>query len=194
MTSTPHLRQVDSSRVRQEWDTITDNALRLDPDVAEQIVAALNSDLSGLYILFNQVRKHYWTVEGAESESIGDVLEDAADRLTEMTDDVAIRIHALGGVPACGPMGIRQHAPLYIEAAHRYDVRSSLERDLDGYATLAVQWRDHVELVEELGDAATGELLRRHLRTLEADAHVLAQHLVDDALVLHHATGAAPRG
>ena len=65
MTSTPHLRQPDASHVRQEWDTIADNALRLDRDAAEQLVAALNSEVSGLYILFNQVRKHYWIVEGA---------------------------------------------------------------------------------------------------------------------------------
>lgn len=189
MTSTPHLRQVDSSHVRQEWNTVADNALRLEQDVVEELVTALNSEVSGLYILFNQVRKHYWLIEGAEWEPISDFLEDAADRLTEMTDDIAIRITALGGVPTCGPMGIRQHAPIFIEEAHHYDVRSSLERDLDGYATLAVQWREHIELADQLGDVATSELLRRHLKTLEEDAHVLARYLADDTLVPRDATG-----
>ena len=189
MTSTPHLRQLDVSHVRQEWDTIVDNAVGLDDDVAEQIVTALNSDVSGLYILFNQVRKHYWLIEGAEHGAVANFLEDAADRLTEMTDDIAIRIAALGGVPACGPMGIRQHAPMYMEDANQYDVRSSLDRDLDGYATLAVQWRDHIELAEHRGDVTTSELLRRHLKTLEADAHVLDRYLADETLVRHDATG-----
>ncbi|WP_339104355.1 DNA starvation/stationary phase protection protein DpsA [Haloterrigena salinisoli] len=189
MTSTPHLRRPDPSHVRQEWGTVTDNALRLERDAAEQLITALNSEISGLYILFNQVRKHYWLAEGAEWGPISGFLEDAADRLTEMTDDIAVRITALGGVPACGPMGIRQHAPISIEEAHHYDVRSSLERDLDGYATLAVQWREHIELADRLGDAATNELLRRHLKTLEADAHVLDRYLADDTLVLRDATG-----
>lgn len=183
MTSSPHLRKPDSSHLRQEWGTITNNALRLDRDVVGQLVTALNTELSGLYILFNQVRKHYWLIEGAESHPVSDFLEDAADRLTEMTDDIAIRIHALGGVPACGPMGIRQHAPMYIEAANLYDIRSSLERDLDGYATLVVLFREHIELAEQLGDTNTGELLREHLETLEEDAHNLDHYLADDTLI-----------
>jgi DNA-binding ferritin-like protein len=183
MVRTPHLRRPDPEHVRREWDTVGENDLRLQPAVAEQIVEALNGELSGLYILFNQVRKHYWLVEGAESNEVRDFLTDAADRLSDMMDDFAIRVHALGGVPVCGPMGIRQHAPLYIEAPHHYDVRSSLERDLDAFATLAVQMREHVELVERLGDEATGELLRERLTTLEEDAHTLEKYLTDDTLV-----------
>jgi len=183
MGSTPHLRKPDAEHVRREWDTVGENDLRIDPASAERIVEALNSELSGLYIVFNQVRKHHWLGEGAESNDVGDFLEDAADRLTEVTDDLAIRVHALGGLPVCGPMGIRQHAPVHIEAPHHYDVRSSLGRDLDAYATLAVQMRDHVELAERLGDRATGELLRDHLETIEDDAHTFERYLVDDTLV-----------
>ncbi|WP_247729241.1 DNA starvation/stationary phase protection protein DpsA [Halovivax limisalsi] len=193
MTSTPHLRSPDSAHVRQEWGAVADNALGIERDVAEELVAALNEEMAGLYILFNQVRKHFWLVEGAESRPIGDFLAAAADRLTEMTDDIAVRITALGGVPACGPMGIRQHAPLYIEAAHHYDIRSSLERDLDGYATLAVQRREHIELADRVGDPTTSELLRNHLKTLEADAHVLERYLADETLVVRHANTVSRR-
>lgn len=183
MANDPHLRRPDSEHIRREWGTVGDNDLRLRPEATERIVKALNDDLSGLYILFNQVRKHYWLVEGAESNDVRAFLRDAADRLTDMTDEFAIRVHALGGVPVCGPVGVRQHAPLYIEAPHHYDIRSSLERDLDAYATLAVQMREHVELAERLGDEATGELLYEHLKTLEEDAHALDRYLDDDALV-----------
>jgi DNA-binding ferritin-like protein len=185
MTSDPHLRRLDSSHVRQEWETVTDNALRLDREATDQLVTALNSEVSGLYILFNQVRKHYWIAEGRESAPISDFLADAADRLTEMTDDIAIRVHTLGGVPACGPMGIRQHAPIFIEAPHHYDIHSSIERDLHAYATLAEQLREHIDLANRLGDQATAELLRDHLVTLERDADVLSKYLADDTLTGH---------
>mgnify|MGYP000106116666 CR=1 FL=1 len=183
MATEPHLRNPGSEHVRRAWDTIGDNDLRIRPEAAERIVEGLNEVLSGLYILFNQVRKHYWLVEGAESNDVRSFLTDAADRLTDMTDEFSIRVHALGGVPVCGPMGVRQHAPIYIEAPHHYDIRSSLERDLDGYATLAARMRDHVELAERLGDEGTGELLFEHLETIEADAHALARYLDDDTLL-----------
>lgn len=189
MARTPHLRRPDSVHVRREWGTVAENALRLERASAGRLVEVLNRELSGLYILFNQVRKHYWTVEGAGTRQIGGVLEAAADRLAEITDDVAIRVHALGGVPVCGPMGIRQHAPLTMEAPHQYDVRSSLERDLDGYATLAVLFREHIELADRLGDETTSELLRRHAKTLEEDANALAKYLDDDTLVRRDSSG-----
>ncbi|RJT03170.1 DNA starvation/stationary phase protection protein DpsA [Halococcus sp. IIIV-5B] len=183
MASAPHLRSPDPAHLRQEWGTVTENALGIERAAAEQVVEALNRDVSGLYLLFNQVRKHKWCVEGAEFELLKAFLADAADRLSTITDEVAVRVHALGGVPVCGPMGIRQYAPMDIEAAHRYDVRSSLARDLDGYATLVVGMREHIELAERLGDTGTGEILRRHLPTLEDDGDTLAKCLAGDTLV-----------
>lgn len=185
---TPHLRRLDDAHVRRKWDSVAENELRIDPAVAGELVRALNSELSGLYILFNQVRKHYWTIEGAEWGQIDDFLVTAADRLTDVTDTVAVRVHALGGVPVCGPMGLRQHAPIHIEDAHSYDVRSSLERDLEGYATLAEQFREHIELSARIGDQATSELLRGHSKTLEEDIRVLESSLADDTLVRREST------
>jgi len=181
--SAPHLRHPGEDALRQEWGTVGENALRLDTATTEELVAALNRDLSGLYILFNQLRKQYWTLSGRDVGQVVEFLEDAADRLAEMTDELAIRVVALGGVPVNGPKGIREHAPLRIEAGDVYDLRSSLSNDLDGYATLAVQFRDHITLADELGDNGTSDVLRDHIETIEADAHDLEKFLADDTLV-----------
>lgn len=181
--SSPHLRQVDDDAIRQAWGTIAENATGLDEAVAGESVTALNDHLSGLYILFNQLRKHRWLVDGAETGDVEDALGAAADRLTETTDELARRVVELGGVPVCGPMGVREHAHLFVEPPHSYDLRSSLERDRVAYETLAVQVREHVRAATDRGDTTTSSLLRRHLLTLETDAHTLTRYLADDTLV-----------
>lgn len=180
--SVPHLRRPADAELRREWGAVDENELRLDRDVAAQVIEDVNRCLSGLYILFNQLRKHYWTVEGAESQQIEERLEAQADRISDLTDDLAIRVHALGGVPVNGPMGIREHAPMHIEAGDVYSLRDALANDLDGYATLAVVFREAIETALEVGDERTVETLQEGLLTIEQDAHAVERYLADDSL------------
>lgn len=177
------IREPDSGRVRREWGTIDENRLRIDSDDAERLAHALNTDHAGAFNLFYLVRKHYWTAEGAEFHQVATFLEGAYKRLRELNDELAIRIVQLGGVPASTPPTIQENASVHLEAEDLYTLRASLEGDLDGYATLVASVRDHVALAEDLGDAATAELLRDRLQGLEEDAHAIEQFLEDDALV-----------
>ncbi|NHX35782.1 MULTISPECIES: ferritin-like domain-containing protein [Halolamina] len=180
--SAPHLRRPADSELRREWSEVGENELRLDPEAAAVVIEDVNRCLSGLYILFNQLRKHYWTVEGAEFRQVEQRLRDRADRLSDLTDDLAIRVHALGGVPVNGPMGIREHAPMQIEAGDVYGVRDALANDLDGYATLAVVFREAIETALEVGDERTVETLQEGLLAIEQDAHAVERYLGDDSL------------
>lgn len=182
------VREPDAGERRQEWGTTSDNELRIDRDDAEAIVDALAVDHAGSFNLFYLLRKHYWTAEGAEHEDVADVLGDAYRRVREINDDLAVRIVELGGIPPNTPPTIQERAEVHLEAEDLYDLRASMEGDLEGYATLIASVRDHVELVEERGDAATGELLRDRLEVLEADAHEIERLLEDDTLVLREAT------
>jgi DNA-binding ferritin-like protein len=100
-----------------------------------------------------------------------------------MNDDLAIRIVELGGIPPNTPPTIQERAEVHLEAEDLYDLRASLEGDLEGYATLIVSVREHIRLVEERADLGTAERLRDHLERLEVDAHDIEQFLADDTLV-----------
>ncbi|MFB6235780.1 MAG: DNA starvation/stationary phase protection protein DpsA [Halopenitus sp.] len=177
------VREPETGDRRQEWDTVEDNALRIDRDDAEVIVDLLRVDHAGAFNLFYLLRKHYWTAEGAEFHEVADFLEDAYKRVRDINDDLAIRIVELGGVPPNTPPTIQEHAEVHLEAEDLYDLRASLEGDLEGYATLVASMREHVTMAENLGDAGTGDRLRDHLETLEDDAHEIEQLLEDDTLV-----------
>jgi len=177
------VREPETGVVRQQWDTVGENRLRIDPDTAEAVIDALRVDHAGSFNLFYLLRKHYWTAEGAEHDDVADFLEGAYRRTRELNDDIATRIVELGGIPPNTPPTIQEHAAVHLEAEGLYDLRASLEGDLDGYATLVASLREHVGLVESLGDPGTAELLRGHLEDLEDDAHSVEQFLEDDTLV-----------
>jgi DNA-binding ferritin-like protein len=175
-------------KLRREAGTVEENELRIDTDKAEQVIEALNVDLAATYVLYHQLRKHHWNVEGAEFEQLHDWFGDAAEDAEDNADDIAERIQALGGVPMSGPTTLAEHAPVGFEGEDVYDVRTSMENDLEMYGDIIESVREHVSMVEDLGDYATGELLRDTLEDLEDDAHDIEHFLEDDTLVLEEAT------
>lgn len=176
------------SQLRQEAGTVDKNELRLDVDRSEQIIDALNADLCDTYVLYHQLKKHHWDVEGAEFLELHRFLEEAYEHAEEGADLIAERAQALGGVPIAGPSAQEEHASVEFEGEDVYDIRTMLRNDLEMYGEIIESLRDHIELADNLGDYATGELLREILMEVEEDAHHFEHYLEDDTLVLRDAT------
>ncbi|PSP56757.1 DNA starvation/stationary phase protection protein [Halobacteriales archaeon QS_1_67_19] len=171
-------------QVRQEADTVEENPVRLDEDKAEQIIDALNSDLADAYVLYHQLHKHHWNVEGAEHLPIHEFLQEAYEDVERAADELAERIQAIGGVPHASMTALSEAATVEPEDEDVYDIRTSFENDLEMYGDIIESYREHIELAENLGDHATGEMLRQHLVDLEEHAHVIDHYLEDDTLVV----------
>lgn len=171
-------------QVRQQAGTVESNAVRLDPEKAEQVVEALNADLAATSVLYHQLRKHRWSVTGPQSRELGRFLADAAATAERHADALARRITAVGGVPISSPAAFERHSPVPFEGEDVYDVRTSLESDLDAYGDLIESVSSHIELAESLGDHATGHLLRDQLVDLEANAHAISDLLAQESVTL----------
>ena len=161
---------------------------RVDAERAEQIINALNTDLASTYVLYHQLKKHHWNVEGAEFNDIHVLLGEMADEAEEFADALAERAQALGGVPVAGTDAISEHAAVEPEDEDVYDIRTSLGNDMEMYGDIIEALRDHVELAENLGDPTTAHLIRENLINVEEAAHHLEHYLEDDTLVLESAT------
>ncbi len=169
--------------VRQQADEIeASEALRIDQDKSEQIIEALNTDLAATYVLYHQLKKHHWNVEGAEFLGIHEYLGEVTEDLEEGADELAERAQALGGVPLSGGATYEAHAPVEPEDDDVYDIRTSLANDMEMFGDIIETVREHVELATNLGDHATAEILRGQLVTLEEHAHHLEHYLEDDSL------------
>jgi DNA-binding ferritin-like protein len=171
-------------QVRQQAGTVEGNAVRFDSEKAQQVVEALNADLAATYVLYHQLRKHHWTVAGAQARDLDRFFGEAADGAERRADALARRIGEVGGVPVSGPAALERHSPVPFEGEDVYDVRASLESDLEAYGDLIESVSSHIELAESLGDHATGHLLREQLADLESDAHVIDGFLAHDSLTL----------
>lgn len=169
--------------IRQQAGSIEESALRLETDKAEQIVDALNTDLAASYVLYHQVKKHHWNVEGPEFRDLHLYLDEIAEDLEAGADEIAERIQAIGGVPHSRPSTLESQAPIDLEDEDVYDIRTSLSNDLDALGTIIETLRDHIALINELGDFTTEELLRDILEDVEEHTHHLEHYLEDDTLV-----------
>jgi len=170
--------------VNQEFGTVEESpALRLDEEKAEQIIDALNTDLADTYVLYHQLRKHHWNVEGAEFRDLHLFLGEAAENAEAAADEIAERAQALGGTPVAGMENFQEFATVEAEDEDVYDIRTSLENDMEIYGDIIETVRDHVELAENLGDHATAQILRDILVQTEEDAHHIEHYLEDDTLV-----------
>ena len=174
--------------VRQQADSVEENSLRIDTDKAVQIVDALNTELANAYVLYHQLKKHHWVVEGAEFLPLHHFTEEAYEHVEEGADVIAERAQALGGVPVSGPTNLERRATVEFEGEDVYDARTMLENDLEMYGHIVESMRDSIELADNLGDYGTGEILREILVTLEEDGHHFEHYLEDDTLVLEEAT------
>ncbi|MFC7154891.1 DNA starvation/stationary phase protection protein DpsA [Halomarina halobia] len=174
--------------IRQPADEVEENALRIDKDRSEQIIDALNTDLANSYVLYHQLKKHHWNVEGSEFLDLHRFLEEAYETVEEGADVIAERAQALGGVPVAGPSNQEERATVEFEGEDVYDIRTSLENDLAIYGDIIESLRDHIELTNNLGDYTTEEQLRGILVEVEEDAHHIEHYLEDDTLVLEEAT------
>ena len=174
--------------VRRQADSVEKSeALRIDEDKAEQLIDALNTDLAASYVLYHQLKKHHWNVEGAEFLQLHEYLGEVAEDVEYAADAFAERAQAIGGVPLSGGSTYEEHAPVNPEGDDVYDIRTSLENDMETMGDIIETMRDHVALASDLGDYTTEEILRDELETLEEHAHHLEHYLEDDTLVLESA-------
>jgi DNA-binding ferritin-like protein len=169
---------------RQEAGTVEENPVRLDREKAEQVIDALNTDLADAYVLYHQLHKHHWNVEGAEHRDIHIFLQEAYEEIEEAADELAERVQAIGGVPHASMTTLSDVATVEPEDEDVYDIRTSLENDLEMYGAIIESYRNHIELAEGLGDYATSQMLREHIEDLEEHAHVIDHYLADDTLVV----------
>src|ERR1017187_767466 len=69
----------------------------LNPDATRDISAALNLLLADVYALYIKTKNFHWHVSGPHFRDYHLLLDEQADQIFAMTDDIAERVRKIGG-------------------------------------------------------------------------------------------------
>ena len=142
---------------RGEASVRTPTVLR--PDSLQDIPAALNVLLADVFALYLKTKNFHWHVSGPHFRDYHLLLDEQADQIFAMTDDIAERVRKLGGTTmrSIGHIARLKHvADNDAEYVEPQDMLSELRKDNQALIGRMLEIHD---LCDEAKDVATASLL-----------------------------------
>ena len=131
----------------------------IDPKAVKDIAAALNTLLADVFCLYLKTKNFHWHMSGPHFRDYHLLLDDHADQIFAMTDDIAERVRKLGGttIRSVGHIARLQRIPDNdADYVTPEDMLSELHED---EKALVLSMRAAHTLCDDAGDVATASLL-----------------------------------
>ena len=131
----------------------------LSPDSLQDITAALNVLLADVFALYLKTKNFHWHVSGPHFRDYHLLLDEQADQIFAMTDDIAERVRKLGGttIRSIGHIArLKRVADNDAEYVEPQDMLSELRKD--NQALIGPMLEIH-DLCDQAKDVATASLL-----------------------------------
>ena len=173
----------ESANPLRERESMEDNPIGLDKEVAASLARDLNSHQASLFVLSHQYQKHHWLVEGPQFRDLHLYLEDQYNAIHKDLDAIAERMTVLGGIPTSSPTALAREAYIRHEPEGYFALRDMLNHDLKAERAVCVTLRKTIAKAMEGGDYGTETLLRQVLAAAEDRAHHMEHYLADDSLI-----------
>jgi starvation-inducible DNA-binding protein len=131
----------------------------IDPKSVKDITAALNALLADVFSLYLKTKNFHWHMSGPHFRDYHLLLDDHADQIFAMTDDIAERVRKIGGttIRSVGHIARLQRIPdndaEYVTPA---DMLSELRED---EKALVLRLKSAHTLCDDAGDVATASLI-----------------------------------
>ena len=131
----------------------------IDPQAVKEITGGLNALLADVFSLYLKTKNFHWHMSGAHFRDYHLLLDEHADQIFAMTDDIAERVRKIGGttIRSIGHISRLQRIPDNdAEFVDPGDMLGELGEDEKG---LVVKMLEVHGLCDESGDEATASLL-----------------------------------
>jgi starvation-inducible DNA-binding protein len=131
----------------------------LEPTAVKDITGALNALLADVFSLYLKTKNFHWHMSGPHFRDYHLLLDEHADQLFAMTDDIAERVRKIGGltIRSIGHISRLQRIPDNdAEYVTPGDMLSELQEDEKAFV---LRLRAVHSLCDDAGDVATASLL-----------------------------------
>jgi starvation-inducible DNA-binding protein len=158
-------RVSDAARTRRKAPLATPTDLGA--QATRDIGGALNALLADVYALYFKTKNFHWHVSGAHFRDYHLLLDEHADQIYEIADDIAERVRKLGGTTIRSVGHIARLQRLKDNDADYVDPMDMLSELREDNAALLSSMRQAHELCDEHHDVATASLLENWIDQAE---------------------------
>lgn len=179
----PQPLPVPKGRELQPFGTVKELPIGLSHDARTYGCRRLNRLLADTQMLYGLYKKHHWLLRGATFYQLHLLLDKHAGEQLAIVDALAERVQSLGGVAVGDPRHAAEITVVPRPPDGVEEVPAMLSRLLQAHESILTDARDAASRVAALGDDGSNDLIVSSvIRTGEAQAWFLAEHLVDTPL------------
>jgi starvation-inducible DNA-binding protein len=158
--------------------------IALDESVCKESVENLNQLLADTMTLRDLYKKYHWQVAGHTFHQLHLLFDKHAEEQTRLVDEIAERIHVLGGVSIAMAPDVAERTIVPRPPKGREPVPVQVSRLLFAHEIVLKEARTMARLAAQGGDDGTNDLLVGGvIRTGELQVWFVAEHVVDTPAV-----------
>jgi len=129
------------------------------PDAVEDIAGALTALVADVFTVYVKTKNFHWHMSGPHFRDYHLLLDEHADQLFAMTDDIAERVRKIGGTTLRSIGHIARVKRIADNDADYVTPEDMLSELWEDNKALVLSMRSAHDLCDEVGDVATASLL-----------------------------------
>jgi len=131
----------------------------IEPKFVKDLTGALNALLADVFSLYLKTKNFHWHMSGPHFRDYHLLLDEHAEQIFAMSDDIAERVRKIGGttIRSIGQIGRLQRIP--DNDAEYVTPDDMLAELMDNEKALTLSMREVHDLCDDAGDVATASLL-----------------------------------
>lgn len=144
--------------------------------MSEQLLNVVNKQVADWTVLYVKLHNYHWYVKGKDFFTLHEKFEELYTETATYIDDLAERMLALNGQPVATMKECLEISSIQ-EAEGKESAEQMVKNLYDDFSNIAEELKQGMELVAEVGDETTGDMLLAIHQSIEKHNWMLKAYL-----------------